>query len=102
MLAHGGRLICGLDNGFGYAFDGAEERIVNRLPHNPLRDPDLMATFDIDEDDIQFSHTFDEQIAGQLRAGFTLIDCYEDTHGEGRLHDLNIPTFWATLCEKRS
>lgn len=52
------------------------------------------------EDGIQFSHTLEEQIRGQLQAGFRLVDCYEDTYGEGRLHDLNIPTFWATYAVK--
>ena len=37
-----------------------------------------------------------EQIGGQLRAGFRLVDLYEDTNGEGRLHDLNIKTYIAT------
>ena len=34
-----------------------------------------------------------QQITGQLEAGFTLLDLYEDTNGEGRLHELNIPTY---------
>ena len=34
---------------------------------------------------IQFSHTIEEQIGGQLKAGFTLADVYGDTNGEGYL-----------------
>ena len=49
---------------------------------------------------IQFSHTLEEQLGGQLRAGFTLTDVYEDTNGEGRLHEMGIPTFWATRAVK--
>ena len=52
------------------------------------------------EGGISLSHTLEEQIRGQLQAGFRLVDCYEDTYGEGRLHDLNIPTFWATYAVK--
>ncbi len=100
VLRPGGRLLAGLDNGFAYALDDACERVVRRLPYNPLRDPELAATVDLKEDGVQFSHTFDEQIRGQLQAGFSLIDCYEDTDGEGRLHDLHIPTFWATCAVK--
>ena len=100
ILKPGGRLLAGLDNGFGYAFDGAEERAVYSLPFNPLKNPDHMAALDPVEDGIQFSHTLEEQIRGQLQAGFQLVDCYEDTYGEGRLHDLNIPTFWATYAVK--
>ena len=49
---------------------------------------------------MQFSHTAEEQIGGQLKAGFVLTDIYEDTNGEGRLHELNIPTFYATRAVK--
>ena len=59
-----------------------------------------MAALDPAEDGILFSHTLEEQIRDQLQAGFQLVDCYEDTYGEGRLHDLNIPTFWATYAVK--
>lgn len=96
----GGRLLAGLDNGFGCVFDDAEERAVRGLPFNPLMNPEHMAALDPVEDGIQFSHTLEEQIRGQLQAGFQLVDCYEDTYGEGRLHDLNIPTFWATCAVK--
>ena len=43
----------------------------------------------------------EEQIGGQLKAGFTLVDIYEDTNGEGYLHELNIPTFIATKSIKK-
>ena len=33
---------------------------------------------------------------GQLAAGFVLTDLFEDTNGEGRLHELGIPSFIAT------
>ena len=101
VLKPGGRLLAGLDNGFAYALDDAGEHVVRGLPYNQLRDSELAATIDLKEDGVQFSHTFDEQIRGQLQAGFALIDCYEDTDGEGRLHDLRIPTFWATCAERR-
>ena len=43
----------------------------------------------------------EEQIGGQLQAGFILTDIYQDTNGTGRLHEYNIPTFWATRAIKR-
>ena len=49
---------------------------------------------------IQFSHTLAEQIGGQLRSGFTLLDIYEDTNGDGPLHEHNVPTFIATRAVK--
>ena len=46
------------------------------------------------------SHTLEEQIGGQREAGFALTHVYEDTNGMGPLHELNIPTFWATRAVK--
>ena len=54
-----------------------------------------------EDDGVQFSHTLEEQIGGQLKAGFILTDLYEDTNGYGRLHELNIPTFIATRAIKK-
>lgn len=100
ILKPGGRLIAGLDNGINYIVSDDEHQIVNSLPYNPLKQPELMASLDIADSGIQFSHTIEEQIRGQLKAGFTLVDVYEDTNGEGYLHELNIPSFWATQSVK--
>lgn len=50
---------------------------------------------------MQFSYNITEQIDGQLKAGFTLLDVYEDTNGAGRLYELNIKTYIATKSVKR-
>lgn len=97
VLKPGGFLLSGLDNGMNFIVDEKEERIVNRLPFNPLRNPDQSLP---EDEGIQFSHTMEEQIRGQIKAGFQILDLYEDTNGEGRLHELNIPSFWATLAKK--
>ena len=100
ILKKGGRLMAGLDNGINFLFDEADERTIrHRLPFNPLRDPVLLKSLK-KEDGIQFSHTLEEQIRGQLRAGFRLLDLYEDTNGTGFLHDYGVPAFWATLAVK--
>lgn len=44
---------------------------------------------------MQFSHSLEEQIGGQLEAGFRLLGLYEDTNGTGRLHEMHIPSFLA-------
>ncbi len=49
---------------------------------------------------VQFSHSVEEQIGGQLRAGFRLTDLYEDTTGYGVLQEYRVPTFLATRCVK--
>lgn len=80
--------------------EGYEIRAVRGLPFNPLRDPSLIPEKVLPEWGVQFSHTLDEQVRGQIQASFRLLDLYEDTNGEGRLHELGIPTFWATCAEK--
>ena len=100
VLKKGGILLCGLDNGINYLVEEDEKTIVNSLPFNPLVNKKNMKQL-IDEDcGIQFSHTMEEQIGGQLKAGFSLVDLYEDTNGSGYLHELNIPCFIATKSIK--
>lgn len=98
VLRPGGRLLAGFDTCINYLVDDAEERIVNRMPFNPFRNADQREGWDVDEWGWQFSHTLEEQIAGQLRAGLRLVDLYDDTCSEGRLAELNIPAFCATLA----
>ena len=100
ILKHGGILMAGFDNGVNYIVDDAEERIVNSLPFDPIANPEYMKQLQDDDCGVQFSHTLEENIGGQLRAGFILKDMYEDTNGEGRLHELNIPSCVATLSMK--
>ena len=100
VLKPGGRLLSGVDHYINYMVDEAEERIVNTLPFNPLNNPDQMRQLEEADVGVQFSHSLEEQIGGQLEAGFTLLALYEDTNGEGRLHEMNIPTFLAMLSEK--
>lgn len=103
VLKKGGILMSGLDNGINFLFDENsenEKEIKYKLPFNPLKDKVLLNKLIHNNDGIQFSHTIEEQIRGQLKAGFKLIDVYEDTNGYGILHEYNIPTFWATLSVK--
>ena len=101
ILKNNGVLLSGMDNGMNYIVDDDEKTIINSLPFDPLTNEEQMKQLKGSEGGVQFSHTLDEQIAGQLEAGFTLLDLYEDTNGEGRLHELNIPTFIATRSIKR-
>ena len=101
VLKKGGLLMAGLDNGINFLFDEADESHVRySLPFDPIANPSLMESLMADDSGVQFSHTIEEQIRGQLRAGFKLLDIYEDTNGEGFLHEHGVPTFWATLAEK--
>ena len=100
VLKPGGTLLSGMDHYINYMVDEAEERIVNTLPFNPLKNPEQMRLLEEEDAGVQFSHSLEEQIGGQLEAGFSLLALYEDTNGEGRLHEMNIPTFLATLSKK--
>lgn len=100
ILAKGGALLSGLDNGINFITNDEEKEIIHSLPFDPLKHPEEMAELAAHNDGVQFSHTLDEQIGGQLEAGFHLTDLYEDTNGEGRLHELGIPTFFATKAIK--
>lgn len=101
ILRPGGRLLAGLDNGMNFIFDEKEQKKVRySLPFNPLRNPEHLQALQKDGSGMQFSHTLEEQIRGQLQAGFQLLDLYEDTNGSGFLHEHGVPTFWATLAQK--
>lgn len=100
VLKTNGIFLGGYDLSFNYIFDETEERIIFSLPFNPLKDKSI-AKACIDNDwGITFSHTIAEQIGGQLKVGFKLIDIYDDTSGSGNLHDHNVATYIATKCQK--
>lgn len=100
VLKRGGILLAGLDNGVGYAFNDEGTALVQKLPYNPLKDERLYKEALASGDGIQFSHSIEEQIGGQLQAGFRLEDVYQDTDGQGNLHDHGVATFWATRAVK--
>lgn len=100
VLRPGGVLLAGFDNGVNYAYDEDETDLCYRLPFNPLRDEQLYARCIENDWGIQFSHTIEEQIGGQLRAGFRLADIYQDTNGAGRLHEHGVPCYYATRAIK--
>ena len=101
VLKPGGILLAGMDNGVNFLFAGDDETTVaNSLPFNPLKNEDQRRQLEEDDCGMQFSHTLEEQIGGQLEAGFRLTNLYEDTNGEGFLHEKNIPSFLVTRAVK--
>ena len=72
ILRPEGILLSGLDNGINYALDDDEKTICRKLPFNPLRDDRLLNEALSKDWGIQFSHTIEEQVGGQLLAGFQL------------------------------
>lgn len=100
VLKKGGIFLGGYDIGINYLFDENEEKVVFSLPFDPLNDEKIYEECIKNDWGIQFSHTLEDQLGGQLRAGFTLTDLYEDTNGSGNLHDKHVPSFVATRCIK--
>ena len=85
ILKKGGILLCGLDTIINYVLDENEEH------------KEFLKKMDCG---YQFSHNLSEQLGGQLKAGFILTNIEDDTDGEGRLHEMNIPTFIMTRAVK--
>jgi hypothetical protein len=83
-----------------YIVDSDEKMIVNSLPFNPLKNPEQMTQLQEEEAGVQFSHSLEEQIGGQLEAGFRLLDLYEDTNNVGRLYEMGIPSYLAMRSVK--
>ena len=92
VLCPGGILVSGLDTGINYIVDG--------LPFDPIAEPELAKRLAEEDRGMQFSHTLEESLGGLLRARFTIDDLYEDTNGEGRLHDLGIPSYLAVRATR--
>ncbi len=95
VLKPGGLLLSGVDLNINYIVDEDEREIVNTLPFDPLKNEAKRRQLEAADAGMQFSHSLEEQIGGQLEAGFRLLGLYEDTNGTGRLHEMHIPTFLA-------
>ena len=102
VLKPGGILLSGVDHHMNFIVDENEREIVNSLPFDPLVNEEQRKQLEKGDEGYQFSHTLEEQINGQLEAGFTLLELYEDTNSAGRLHDLNIPSFLAMRAVKQN
>ncbi len=100
VLKKGGILLAGLDNGMNFLWDEEEKEMIYKLPFNPLKDKRLLEDSVKNNWGVQFSHTIEEQIDGQIRAGFTLTNVFSDTNGVGNLHEHGVPAFWATRAVK--
>ena len=100
VLAPGGTFLAGLDTGIYWAFEPDGNGIIHSLPHNPMKDRDLRKELFFQNEAYVFSHTLEEQIGGQLRAGFVLKEILEDTHEGDKFGENNIPTSILTRSVK--
>jgi SAM-dependent methyltransferase len=93
VLRPGGSLLAGFMNPALYLFDyerfvASGERVVRyTLPYEDLRDrpPEELQAQRTRGEPLEFSHSLELQIGGQLRAGFVLVGLYESerTTSEG-------------------
>ena len=105
VLAPGGTLVAGFMNPVLYTFDIelAEQGIYHVKYSLPFSD---LASISEEErlrwyanDPLEFSHTLEEQIGGQLASGFHLIGFNEDVWEEDKINEY-MPTFIATRALK--
>jgi len=110
VLRSGGALLAGFDNPVRYVFDwdlidrSGLLQVKYALPYSDLTDlsePERQRRIEAGEP-LEFSHTLDDQIGGQLDAGFLLTGFYEDGYGEGETDPLSryMATFIATRATK--
>ncbi|NQU26459.1 MAG: class I SAM-dependent methyltransferase [Candidatus Nealsonbacteria bacterium] len=110
VLRPGGILLAGFTNPVRYIFD--DERMENgtlevrhSIPYSDLTDLDEVTRqrmiFD-KQQPLEFAHTLENQIGGQLDAGFVIIGFYEDRYDDGKSDPLSkyLPTFIATRAVK--
>jgi SAM-dependent methyltransferase len=111
VLRPGGALISGFGNPVIYIFDWTildqEHRLEvrHRLPYSDLEafDAKLMAKAAAEGTPLEFSHTLEDQIGGQLDAGFLIAGFYEDSNPPGKDSDLinrYMPSYMVTRAIK--
>lgn len=100
VLKPGGVLLSGLSNEVNFMVSEDERTIVWHLPFDPTVNEDQREMLQREDCGMQFSHSMGEQLGGQLRAGLILTDLYDDTNGEGYLHEMNVKTYVATRAVK--
>jgi SAM-dependent methyltransferase len=107
VLREGGALLAGFCQPILFCFDEALEeagiaQLKYAVPFSSLTSPgeDERRAARARNEPLEFGHTLQDQIGGQLDAGLVLTGFYDDTHVEGsKLNDW-LPTFAATRAIK--
>lgn len=106
VLRQGGALLAGFNNPVLYAFDQTlVAQGVYTVRHKlPTSDLELYGMEEHDrmfgaQSPLEWSHTLDEQIGGQLAAGFLLAGFYEDIEPNEKLSEY-MPSYIATRAIK--
>lgn len=106
VLRRGGLLLAGFNNPAIYIFDLEDERqerleVKYELPYSDLEslNDEERAQMLASGRPLEFSHTLEDQLGGQLGAGFQLTALYEDRHRDLRVAEF-MPTYVATRAVK--
>jgi SAM-dependent methyltransferase len=106
VLRHGGALLAGFNNPVVYIFDlelaeRGHLQVKNALPYSDLASltEEERQRYVEQGEPLEFSHTLEDQIGGQLDAGFLLAGFYEDYSPGDAIADY-MPTFIATRAVK--
>ncbi|ACA56663.1 class I SAM-dependent methyltransferase [Clostridium botulinum] len=107
ILKYGGILISGFCNPVLYLFDDEQEnegvfQIKYSIPYSSLStlsEEELNKLLE-EEQVLEFGHSLEQQIGGQIEAGFMITGFYEDDFGGERLLDKYIKSFIATKAMK--
>lgn len=107
VLQPGGVLLSGFANPINYIFDWQKIEEIGvlevkyRLPYSDINDMtvDQLEKFIKDDCPLEYSHSFDDQIGGQIDAGFMITGFFED-RDPLRLIGQYMPTFFAMRAVK--
>lgn len=109
VLKEGGILIAGITNPLLYIFDEEEEEkgnlvVKHKIPYSDLQvlSKEKLKEFEDMKRPLEFGHSLEDQIQGQIDAGFVITGFFEDDFGGGRMLDNHINTFIATRAVKRT
>lgn len=107
VLKNKGILIAGFTNPLLWIFDDNQERkgildVKNSIPSSTLDylPKDEIQDYIKSNNTIEYAHTLEDQIQGQIDAGFVISGFYEDDFGGTRILDKYIKTFIATRAIK--
>lgn len=103
VLKPNGILMTGLINPISFQIDEEKMKLIYKQPFSDLHSLPKEKLDDLikNNEALVFGHSLTDQISGQLEAGFSLTNMYEDNWGKESKMDDFFPAFIATRAIKR-
>lgn len=103
VLKPNGILMTGLINPISFQLAEDNLKLIYKQPYSDLHSlpTEKLAALKNNNEALVFGHSLTDQIGGQLEAGFTLTDMYEDNWGGENKMDGFFPAFIATRAIKK-